>query len=95
MQFVSFSPEYLYECKAKDEEGQDLSCTCLEQEDNNTSSYNCTCFPYATPPLEEHYLDCFDAMIKGQTESGIYLLKPDKLSPFKVQYVAILTIYYH
>ena len=26
----SFNIEYLYGCKAEDEEGQDLSCTCMK-----------------------------------------------------------------
>ena len=74
----------MYSCKANDEEGQDLSCTCIELKEKG--KYNCTCFvndPPTTP--EVHYLDCLDALRKGQSESGIYFLKPDNMSPFKVQ----------
>ena len=74
----------MYSCKAIDEEGQDLSCTCIELKEKG--KYNCTCFvndPPTTP--EVHYLDCLDALRKGNNESGIYSLKPDNMSPFKVQ----------
>ena len=78
-----FLLEKVYGCKAKDEEGQDLSCTCRKL--NETGKYNCTCFvddPPTTP--EVHYLDCLDALRKGQNKSGVYLLKPNILEPFKV-----------
>ena len=47
--------------------------------------YNCTCFvddPPATP--EVHYLDCLDALRKGQNKNGVYSIKPDNMSSFKV-----------
>ena len=28
--------------------------------------------------------NCFDALIKGQYKSGVYLLRPNYLKPFKV-----------
>ena len=47
--------------------------------------YNCTCFvndPPTTP--EVPYLDCLDALRKGQNKNGVYSIKPDKMSSFKV-----------
>ena len=47
--------------------------------------YNCTCFvnyPPATP--DGQYLDCLDAFIKGQNKNGVYSIKPDNMSSFKV-----------
>ena len=79
---LDFPIEKLYSCKAKDEEGQDLSCTCIKL--NETGKYNCTCFADDPPTTEENYLDCLDALRKGQNESGVYSLKPDNLSPFEV-----------
>ena len=50
--------------------------------------YNCTCFANDPPPTtEEHYLDCLDALRKRQNQSGVYSIKPDNMSPFKVAYV--------
>ena len=75
--------EYLYSCKAQDEEGQYLSCTCMELK--KKGKYNCTCFTDNKPSTaEEHYLDCLDALRKGQNKSGVYSIKPDNISPFKV-----------
>ena len=81
--YCFFLLEKIYGCKAKDEEGQDLSCTCRKL--NETEKYNCTCFvdDQLTTP-EVHYLDCLDALRKGQNKSGVYLLKPNILEPFKV-----------
>ena len=81
----SFPTEYLYSCKAKDDEGQNVSYSCIELRRNE--KYNCTCFidDQSTTP-EVHYLDCLDALRKGQKKSGVYSLKPDNSSPFKVQY---------
>ena len=76
------STEYLYSCKATNEEGQDLSCTCIELKEKG--KYNCTCFADDTP--EGQSLDCYDALMKGQNKNGVYSLKPDNLSPFKVQH---------
>ena len=73
-----FSKEYLYSCKAKDVDEQDLSCTCIEL--NEKENYNCTCF------ADVHYLDCYDALMKGNNKSGVYSLKPDNMVPFKVQH---------
>ena len=84
--FKSFCPliftEFIYICKANEDKGQDLSHTCRKL--NDIIKYNCTCFVDYTPDV--HYLDCYDALIKGQNESGIYSLKPDNMSPFKVQH---------
>ena len=81
----SFHTDKLYSCKAKDEEGQDLSCTCRKL--NETGKHNCTCFVDDPPTTTEvHYLDCLDALRKGQNKSGVYSLKPDNMSPFKVQH---------
>ena len=78
-----FISEYLYSCKANDEEGQDLSCTCRKL--NHTEQYNCICFADYTP--DGQYLDCLDAFKNnGQNKSGVYSLKPDNMSPFKVQH---------
>ena len=74
--------EYLYSCKAQDEEEQDLSCTCMELKEKG--KYNCTCFANDQQTHEVHYLDCLDALSKGQNKNGVYTLKPDNLSPFKV-----------
>ena len=74
--------EYLYSCKAQDEEGQDLSCTCMELKEEG--KYNCTCFANDPPTTEVHYLNCLDALRKGQNSSGVYTIKPDNMSPFKV-----------
>ena len=49
--------------------------------------YNCTCFANDPPTPEVHYLDCLDALRKGQNKSGVYSLKPDNISPFKVSHV--------
>ena len=48
--------------------------------------YNCTCFANDPPTPEVHYLDCLDALRKGQNKSGVYSLKPDNMSPFKVSH---------
>ena len=73
----------MYSCKAQDEEGQDLSCTCMELKDKG--KYNCTCFTNDPPPTTEvYYLDCLDALRKGQNRSGVYTLKPNNASPFNV-----------
>ena len=52
---------------------------------NETRKYNCTCFAPPTTP-EVHYLDCLDALTKGQNKNGIYSIKPDNMSSFKVQH---------
>ena len=46
--------------------------------------FNCSCFAHNLPTPGGPYLDCLDALRKGQNESGVYSLKPDNLSPFKV-----------
>ena len=78
----SFHIEYLYGCKAEDEEGQDLSCTCMKLQQKG--KFNCTCFADDQVEMNEHYLDCHDAFQKGQLQSGVYLLKPDNMAPFEV-----------
>ena len=77
--------EKLYSCKATDEEGQDLSCNCIKLKEKG--NYNCTCFGVDLPTStdqKQHYLDCLDALRKGRKKNGVYSLKPDNLSPFKV-----------
>ena len=74
----------MYSCKGNDEEGQDLSCICRKL--NETGKYNCTCFVDNPPTTEENYLDCLDALRKGHNENGVYSLKPDHMSTFKVQH---------
>ena len=71
-----------YQCRAPDEESEDLTCDCHFLEENGY--YNCTCFANPQEEREEDYLSCADALSKGQTEDGIYILKPDNLEPFKV-----------
>ena len=44
--------------------------------------FNCTCDDQVE--IDEHYLDCNDALKKGERESGVYLLKPDNMEPFEV-----------
>ena len=82
MPHQSFHTEYLYGCKAVDEEGQDLSCTCMKLQQKG--KFNCTCFADDQVEMDEHYLDCHDALKKGQLQSGVYLLKPDNMAPFEV-----------
>ena len=65
-----FFTGYLYSCKAQDEEEQDLSCTCMELKEKG--KYNCTCFTNdPSPTTEIHYLDCLDALRKGQNRTGV------------------------
>ena len=81
----SFHTDKLYSYKANNEEGQDLSCNCRKL--TETGKYNCTCFVNDPPTTTEvHYLDCLDALEKGQNKSGLYSLKPDNMSPFKIQH---------
>ena len=75
--------EKLYGCRAIDEEGQQVHCTCIELEENG--NFNCTnCF--AQYSRDGQYRDCFDALRKGLNDSGVYSLKPDNMEPFKVQH---------
>ena len=78
----NFIAEKIYNCKANDEEGPDIACSCKEQNENG--DHNCTCFADEVPTNESTYLDCFDALKKGKLESGVYFLKPDNMAPFKV-----------
>ena len=90
--FHNFPVEYLYSCKAVDEEGQDLSCDCMKLQQKG--KFNCTCFADDQVEMDEHYLDCHDALKKGQLQSGVYLLKPDNMAPFEVHnIVATLSNY--
>ena len=66
----TFHLEYLYGCKAVDEEGQDLSCTCMKLQQKG--KFNCTCFADDQVEVEEHYLNCHDALKKSQLQSGVY-----------------------
>ena len=83
----SFRTEYLYGCKAEDEEGQDLSCNCMKLQQKG--KFNCTCFADEQVEMDEHYLDCNDALKKGQLQNGVYLLKPDNMAPFEVHSIII------
>ena len=85
----SFHTDYLYGCKAEDEEGQDLSCNCMKLQEKG--KFNCTCFADDQgEDVEEHYLNCHDALKKGELDSGVYLLKPDNLEPFEVHNIMLL-----
>ena len=55
--------------------------------------FNCTCFADDQEEMDEHYLDCNDALKKGQLNSGVYLLKPDNMAPFKVHNNISITKY--
>ena len=79
-----FFSEHLYNCRAPDEEAQDLICTaCYPDGDNG--HYNCSCWePQQVEPPEVVYLTCQDALDKGKNESGVYTLKPDRLPAFQV-----------
>ena len=76
--------EHMYECRAPDEEAEDLFCTaCYPDGDNG--HYNCSCWaPRQPEPPEVVYLTCQDALDKGENESGVYVLKPDHLPAFQV-----------
>ena len=87
--FHNFPVEYLYGCKAEDEEGQDLSCNCMKIQEKG--KFKCTCFADDQVEMDEHYLDCNDAFKKGQLQSDVYLLKPDNMEPFEV-YSNVVTI---
>ena len=78
-----FSLDKLYGCRAIDDEGQQVYCTCIELEENG--NFNCTnCF--AQHSRDGQYRDYLDALRKGLNQSGVYSLKPDNMSPFKVQH---------
>ena len=89
----SFHIEYLYGCKAVDEERQDLSCTCMKLQQKG--KFNCTCFADDQVEMDEHYLNCHDALKKGQLQSGVYLLKPDNMAPFEVHNNVVTQYYYN
>ena len=57
--------------------------------------FNCTCFADDQVEIEEHYLDCHDALKKGQLQSGVYLLKPDNMAPFEVHNNVVIQYYYN
>ena len=49
--------------------------------------YNSICFTDDLSTTSEvHYLDCLDALIKGQIKNGVYSIKSDNMSSFKVQH---------
>ena len=74
----------MYECRAPDEEAEDLICTgCYPDEENG--HYNCSCWTSQEQKLLAGvYLNCQDAVHKGVTKSGVYTLKPDHLPAFQV-----------
>ena len=79
-----FIAEHTYECRAPDEEAEDLMCSACYP-DGDDGHYNCSCWKsQLSEPLEEVYLTCQDALDKGQTDSGVYTLKPDHLPAFQV-----------
>ena len=78
--------EHIYECRAPEEEAEDLTCwNCFPGGENG--QYNCSCWIDPPEELEDGtvYLTCQDAYTQGETESGTYTLKPDHLSAFKVK----------
>ena len=46
--------------------------------------FNCTCFADHQVEMDEPYLNCHDALKKGELRSGVYLLKPDDMALFEV-----------
>ena len=78
-------PEHMYECRAPDEEAEDLICTACYPDGEN-GLYSCSCWVSQEPEVvEERYLTCQDALDKGQHKSGVYTLKPDHLPAFQVK----------
>ena len=85
----SLHTEHYYQCKAPDEEGRDLSCECSEPIQGE-DRVNCSCFISQQEEEEEPvYLDCLDALQKGETESKVYTIKPNYLDAFKVSTVPL------
>ena len=85
--------EHIYQCRAPDEEAEDLICSeCYpEGEDGH---YSCSC--WINPPKElevQVYLTCQDAFMRGNTENGVYTLKPDHLPSFQVRSKTNFKIY--
>ena len=76
----------MYECRAPDEEAEDLICNACYP-DGDDGHYNCSCWVslQQPEPLEVAYLTCQDALDKGENESGVYTLKPDHLPAFQVR----------
>ena len=74
--------DHFYECKEINEEHKDLSCQCSHNEDEEP--FSCTCYTQQAADDEPHYLNCLDAKNNGETESGIYVIKPDDLLAFRV-----------
>ena len=76
----------MYECRAPDEEAEDLICTACYPDGEN-EHYNCSCWTSQQQELlhvKGVYLNCKDALDKGVTKSGVYTLKPDHLLAFQV-----------
>ena len=84
LQYLLLILEHMYECRAPDQEAEDLTCTaCYPDGDNG--HYSCSCWASQQPePLDGVYLTCQDALDKGENESGVYTLKPDHLPAFQV-----------
>ena len=69
-------------CEAPDEEMRQLGCQCEPADEEG--HFLCDC--WATQDQEPaHYLDCLDALRKGETESAVYTIKPNNLGSFKVR----------
>ena len=84
LQYLLLVPEHMYECRAPDEEAEDLICTACYP-DGEDGHYNCSCWAsQQLELLEGVYLTCQDALDRGETESGVYTLKPDHLPSFQV-----------
>ena len=83
--YCTSSIDHFYECKDITEETKDLSCQCSHNEDEEP--FNCTCYTQQVAEDDEpHYLNCLDAEKNGETESGIYVIKPDDLLAFRVSH---------
>ena len=85
LSFFFSTTDLIYQCSAPDEESEDLTCDCHYFE--GSAYYNCTCYANPQEEREEQYLSCKDAFAKGQTEDGIYTIKPDHLDPFQVHLI--------
>ena len=60
-----------------------LDCQC--QPADGEGHFLCDCWANRDPH-PAHYLDCLAALREGQTESGIYNIKPNSLDSFEVKH---------
>ena len=70
---------------------QDLDCECKPAD--GEGHFLCDCWANQDPELAL-YLDCLDALRKGQTKSGVYTIKPNHLDSFQVRH-AHTKLYFH